>query len=100
MPKLRQRRVALQDADELPVARGPRILPLEALPSSGIAIRSVEGRGEALVRLAGAFRRLPVPVIGTVSGGALTFDLRCLEDERTFVDQLAQLRLDAGGSKP
>ena len=54
--------------------------------------------GAALKQLAAAFRALPIPVIGTISDGALKFDLRCLENEREFVDQLAQLRLDASRS--
>jgi L-seryl-tRNA(Ser) seleniumtransferase len=52
-----------------------------------------------LKRLAAAFRALPIPVIGTISDGALKFDLRCLENEREFVEQLAQLRLDASRSE-
>jgi L-seryl-tRNA(Ser) seleniumtransferase len=36
---------------------------------------------------------LPIPVIGTVSDGALRFDLRCLEDEAGFVAQLGSLSL-------
>ena len=42
-------------------------------------------------RLARAFRRLPLPVIGRVSDGALLFDLRCLDDEAGFVAQLPRL---------
>jgi L-seryl-tRNA(Ser) seleniumtransferase len=80
---------------------GSGALPVELLPSSALALSPLKrGRGEgtALKRLAAAFRALPIPVIGTISDGALKFDLRCLENEREFVDQLAQLRLDGGGS--
>jgi L-seryl-tRNA(Ser) seleniumtransferase len=79
---------------------GSGALPVELLPSSALALAPLKhGRGEgaALKRLAAAFRALPIPVIGTISDGALKFDLRCLENEREFVDQLAQLRLDGGG---
>ena len=82
---------------------GSGALPVELLPSTALALAPLKrGRGEgtALRRLAASFRALPIPVIGTVSEGALMFDLRCLENEREFVDQLAQLRLDGGGSAP
>ncbi|TAL10080.1 MAG: L-seryl-tRNA(Sec) selenium transferase, partial [Nitrospirae bacterium] len=78
---------------------GSGALPVELLPSAALALAPLtRGRGEgtALRQLAAAFRALPIPVIGIISEGALTFDLRCLEHEREFVDQLAQLRLGAG----
>jgi L-seryl-tRNA(Ser) seleniumtransferase len=37
-------------------------------------------------------RALPVPVIGRVVEGALLLDLRCLEDEQAFLEQLPLLR--------
>jgi L-seryl-tRNA(Ser) seleniumtransferase len=40
-----------------------------------------------------ALRELPVPVIGRVKDGAVQLDLRCLEDEASFVGQLAALKL-------
>jgi L-seryl-tRNA(Ser) seleniumtransferase len=40
-----------------------------------------------------AFRRLPVPVVGRIEDRALIFDLRCLEDEKGFVANLASLDL-------
>jgi L-seryl-tRNA(Ser) seleniumtransferase len=45
-----------------------------------------------LQRLAAALRRLPVPVIGRIADGALLLDLRCLEGEQGFLDNLASLR--------
>ena len=36
-------------------------------------------------------RALPKPVIGRVHDGALTLDLRCLDDEAGFVAQLDRL---------
>ena len=74
------------------------VLPAEALQAP--SLKRGRGEGTALKQLAAAFRALPIPVIGTISDGALKFDLRCLENEREFIDQLARLRLDGGGSAP
>ena len=82
---------------------GSGALPLELLPSAALALApQVRGRGagRALKRLAAAFRALPIPVIGSVSEGALRFDLRCLEDERAFLAQLPELRLDSSRDPP
>ncbi|MGA3099161.1 MAG: L-seryl-tRNA(Sec) selenium transferase [Bryobacteraceae bacterium] len=76
--------------------------PTRKLPSSGLAIRPANrkrGSGAALERIARAFRELPIPVIGRIQGGALIFDLRCLEDEAAFVDQLRALDLRAAPVK-
>jgi L-seryl-tRNA(Ser) seleniumtransferase len=72
---------------------GSGALPLETVPSAGLAIRPIasRGAGQALTDLAAAFRALPVPVIGRIENQALVFDLRCLEDEAQFVTNLAQL---------
>jgi L-seryl-tRNA(Ser) seleniumtransferase len=76
---------------------GSGALPLTGVPSAGIAIRPREkrGTGPALRRLAGAFRRLPVPVIGRIERGAEIFDLRCLEDETAFLANLEAFELGA-----
>ena len=76
---------------------GSGALPLETLPSAGIAIAPVgrKGAGTRLETLAAGFRALPVPVIGHIKDGALIFDLRCLDDEAGFLDQLGQLRLQS-----
>jgi L-seryl-tRNA(Ser) seleniumtransferase len=66
---------------------GSGSLPVERLQSAALAIR---GRG--LEKLAAMLRGLPVPVIGRIHAGALLLDLRCLEDEETFVSQLSALR--------
>jgi len=73
---------------------GSGALPLEVLPSAGIAIRPVAGKGAGarLNSLSAAFRRLPVAVIGRVKDGVLFFDLRCLDDEAGFLAQLASLK--------
>ncbi len=73
---------------------GSGSLPESEIPSAGLAIRPDGGkrRADAAVRrLAEAFRRLPVPVIGRIGNGTLLFDLRCLEDEAGFVSQLDKL---------
>lgn len=72
---------------------GSGALPLETLPSAGIAIAPVarKGAGTRLESLATALRNLPIPVIGRIADGALILDLRCLDDEAGFQDQLADL---------
>jgi len=78
---------------------GSGSLPVGRLPSKAVTItwaRTGRGSGAALKRLAGALRRLPLPVIGRVQDDALWLDLRCLDDEDGFVRQLGGLRPDAG----
>jgi L-seryl-tRNA(Ser) seleniumtransferase len=85
---------AVATACESQVGSGAR--PSDRLPSAGVAIRPSRrrrGEGRALAALVAALRSLPVPVIGHVVEGALVLDLRCLEDEPAFIQQLAQLRL-------
>jgi L-seryl-tRNA(Ser) seleniumtransferase len=81
---------------------GSGALPVDLLESTALAIRpdgARKGKGGGKANaLAAAFRRLPVPVIGRVSEGALLFDLRCLEDEAGFVEQFGTL--DVSGLAP
>jgi L-seryl-tRNA(Ser) seleniumtransferase len=71
---------------------GSGAVPVETLPSAGLALRATKPRaGRALERLAAALRRLPIPVIGRIADRTLLLDLRCLEHEDGFVDQLASL---------
>jgi L-seryl-tRNA(Ser) seleniumtransferase len=73
---------------------GSGSLPVESLPSAAIAIEAAKGsRGSAVQRVATAFRMLPVPVIGRITGGAFLLDIRCMEDEAGFIAQLASLKL-------
>ena len=73
---------------------GSGALPVETLPSAGIALTPAgKRRSGAADALARAFRALPVPVIGRISEGEFILDLRCLEDEGGFVAQLGQLHL-------
>jgi L-seryl-tRNA(Ser) seleniumtransferase len=73
---------------------GSGALPLETLPSAGLAIAPAERKraGSRLEALSAAFRSLPVPVIGHIKDGALLLDLRCLDDDTGFVAQLRRLR--------
>ena len=73
---------------------GSGALPVDTIPSAGLAIRPAEGvppGSDALGRLAAALRALPRPVIGRVTEGALVLDLRCLEDEAGFLSNLQAL---------
>ena len=67
---------------------GSGALPLESIPSSGLALCPVDGSGGAVAVLLAALRGLPVPVIGRIERGAVVLDLRCLEDEAGFLAQL------------
>lgn len=72
---------------------GSGALPVDQLPSHGLAVRyRGKGRpGRHLDRLETRLRNLPVPVIGRIADDALWLDLRCLEarDEAAFTAQLA-----------
>jgi L-seryl-tRNA(Ser) seleniumtransferase len=70
---------------------GSGALPLETVPSAGLAIRPLgaRGTGRLLAALSDALRRLPVPVIGRIEDGRVILDLRCLSDEAAFVANLA-----------
>jgi len=72
---------------------GSGALPLETVPSAGLAIspRAARGGGRALSALAAALRRLPVPVVGRIEDQSLILDLRCLHDEKGFIANLAAL---------
>ncbi len=74
---------------------GSGALPLEGIPSAGVAIRPLKPRnaGSAVAALAASFRRLPIPVIGHVADQSLIFDLRCMEDEAGFLKNFSHLAL-------
>ena len=73
---------------------GSGALPIDALPSAGIAVTPKHKRRRSAEKaLANAFRALPVPVIGRIGDGAFILDLRCLDDEAGFIAQLSQLKL-------
>ncbi|MBC2887222.1 L-seryl-tRNA(Sec) selenium transferase [Ochrobactrum sp. CM-21-5] len=70
---------------------GSGALPLSTIASAGLAISPRDSSGAALSRLAAGLRQLSVPVIGRIEHGALILDLRCLENEESFVENLACL---------
>lgn len=72
---------------------GSGSLPVERLPSAGLAIAPInrKGAGRALDELTTALRRLPLPVIGRVSEDRLLLDLRCLERPDQLHRQLPEL---------
>lgn len=74
---------------------GSGALPTRTMASAGIAVRprGDKGSGRMLQQLAVAFRGLPIPVIGRIQDGSLIFDLRCLNDESSFTEQLTRLNL-------
>jgi L-seryl-tRNA(Ser) seleniumtransferase len=78
---------------------GSGALPVDALPSAGIALAPLGGRRGAADALARAFRALPAPVIGHIREGELVFDLRCLENEPAFLAQLPDLVLPGAGAR-
>jgi L-seryl-tRNA(Ser) seleniumtransferase len=67
---------------------GSGALPVSLLPSAGLALRPVQASGKAVEKLAQQLRDLPVPVIGHIEAGYLVLDLRCLEDEASFIANL------------
>jgi L-seryl-tRNA(Ser) seleniumtransferase len=71
---------------------GSGALPVEVIPSFAIAIKSEQGRDSDLRRLATELRKLPRPVVGRIHDGSLLLDLRCLDCESMFLQQLPQLR--------
>ncbi len=75
---------------------GSGALPEEQIESAGIACRPVGHGGGALHSLAAALRALAIPVIGRIEDQALVLDLRCLEDETGFVNNLQALKRPGG----
>jgi L-seryl-tRNA(Ser) seleniumtransferase len=77
---------------------GSGALPLAGLPSVGVRLVAAHGsrreRDRFAVRLLGALRRLPLPVIGRLDDGAVLLDCRCLEDAQPVCQALDALRLD------
>ena len=73
---------------------GSGSLPVDRLPSAGLAIRPDGRKSGVLNRIEAALRALPRPIIGRIADGALLLDLRCLgtHEEAEFAAGLAQLK--------
>jgi len=75
---------------------GSGSLPIDRLPSSGLAIApklaGKRGMGTALDALAEALRELPLPVIGRIADDRLLLDCRCIDDPAELLGQLGALR--------
>ena len=75
---------------------GSGSLPVETLPSAGLAIAPTlsgkRGLGTALETLAAAMRDLPLPIIGRIADDCLILDCRCLDDPAEVLAQLDALR--------
>ena len=74
---------------------GSGALPVELLPSAAVALtpaRPGKGDGRWLKAMADRFRALPIPVIGRVANGAVLLDLRTLDDEKAFLDQISSMK--------
>ncbi len=74
---------------------GSGALPTAEKESVGIAISAdgSRGNGVTLRGISTAFRRLPIPVVGRLTGNRFVLDLRGLDDEESFVQQLGELDL-------
>lgn len=80
---------------ELKSQIGSGSMPLDLLASWGLSITTGTDKGsdQKLRRLADAFRRLPIPVLGRIHHGRLLFDLRTLFDPTELCQQLGFLDL-------
>jgi L-seryl-tRNA(Ser) seleniumtransferase len=81
---------------------GSGSLPVARLPSAALVIAATADAGKKssggwLKQMSAAFRNLPVPVIGRIEKDAFWLDLRCLEDEAGFCNQLGSFALTSGG---
>ncbi|MFZ6648499.1 L-seryl-tRNA(Sec) selenium transferase [Undibacterium sp. TJN25] len=78
---------------------GSGALPVDQLPSYGLAIRAnpEQRQSNALGKLEKALRELPRPVLGRIAQDTLWLDLRCLEhgQQQEFLQQLNLLRGEA-----
>ena len=98
LPALRKALGGAADASIKPVRGqiGSGALPVDLLESFALAMRGPRKRGGDIDKLAVAFRRLPLPVIGRIADDTLLLDLRTLDDEAAFISQLGQLDVVAG----
>jgi L-seryl-tRNA(Ser) seleniumtransferase len=93
-PRLAEALGAPWQVTVLPVSSqvGSGSLPVDVIPSMALALCSAKAKsGSALKALNRKLRRLPVPIVGRVADNRLLLDLRCLEDESGFLDQIDHL---------
>jgi L-seryl-tRNA(Ser) seleniumtransferase len=75
---------------------GSGSLPVDVIPSVALSLSAAKAKsGLALKTLAERLRGLPTPVIGRVAEDSLLLDLRCLDDEEGFLNQIDQLARSA-----
>jgi L-seryl-tRNA(Ser) seleniumtransferase len=72
---------------------GSGSLPVDLLPSAGIAVTGSKRQRSLANKVAAAFRALPIPVVGRINDGAFIMDMRCMDDEAAFVSQLGALSI-------
>ena len=75
---------------------GSGALPTQKIDSFGLKITPIDKKNKSskkLTSLAYAFRNLPIPVVGRISADALWLDLRCLEDEPGFIENIKSLKI-------
>ena len=78
------------ETDECASQIGSGAMPIESLPSFGIKITA--DSDELLRRVAEVMRSLHCPVIGRIKDGKFQLDLRCLDRESLFLEQLSDLK--------
>ena len=90
-----QFQVSVEDCDS---QIGSGALPLESIPSAGLAMTctSKKTSGRLLALTAKSLRALPIPVIGRIANDSLILDMRTLDDEASFCNQLRDLRIETG----
>lgn len=84
------------DVQECKSQIGSGSLPIATLPSVCIALTPMKKNkhiGRELNQLVAAFSGLPIPVIGRINDDAFCLDVRCLEDEKVFIEQLEKLKI-------
>ena len=73
---------------------GSGALPLDTIPSAGLAIRGGAG-GREVEWLAARLRGLSRPIVGRIEDNTLKLDLRCLDDDAGFLSVISELASDA-----
>ena len=94
--KLYLSKIAIVETTKCKSQVGSGSLPLEILPSAGLKIKpktTSKNAGSFLNQLSIELRHLPVPIISRIHNGAILLDLRCLEDEKLFIQQIKKINL-------